>query len=275
MPRNLALKRGFLVLALIAGIIGYFLGDWQAIALGFADLSSSQKVALRFPDLSPSQNVALRFPELSPSQIIALRFPQAFADTHKSSAAAALALPAQPVRLIDFQVTAALPPMGHSRFCLRYPEDCKVHANDFRHRNIVLTPERLHELNSINRDVNRGIVPVITSGNGATEEWLISPATGDCKAYAVTKRHELLARGWPSRALLLSEVELSSGEHHLVLVVRVKNADLVLDNLNDKIRLVAMTYDRYHWVRIQSPQNPKFWMQVRRRDAVQTAMLAN
>jgi predicted transglutaminase-like cysteine proteinase len=274
MPRNLALKRGLLVLALIAGIIRYFLGDWQAIALGFADLSSSQKVALRFPDLSPSQKVALRFPELSPSQIIALRFPKAFADAHKLSAAAAL-VPAQPVRLIDFQVTAALPPIGHSRFCLRYPEDCKAHANDFRHRNIVLTPERWNELNSINRDVNRGIVPVVTSGNGATEEWVISPATGDCKAYAVTKRHELLARGWSSRALLLSEVELSSGEHHLVLVVRAKDADLVLDNLNDKIRLVAMTYDRYHWVRIQSPQNPKFWMQVRSRDAVQTAMLVN
>jgi predicted transglutaminase-like cysteine proteinase len=274
MLRNLALKRGFLVLALIAGIIGYFLGDWQAIALGSVDLSSSQKVALRFPDLSPSQNVALRFPELSPSQIIALRFPKAFVDAHKSSAAAALALP-PPVRLIDFQVTAALPPIGYSRFCLRYPDDCRVHANDFRHRNILPTPERLNELNSINRDLNRGIVPVITSGSGATEEWVISPATGDCKAYAITKRHELLERGWPSRALLLSEVELSSGEHHLVLVVRVKNADLVLDNLNDKIRLVAMTYDRYHWVRIQSPQNPKFWMQVRSRDAVQTAMLAN
>jgi predicted transglutaminase-like cysteine proteinase len=282
MPRNLALKRGSLVLALIAGIIRYFLGDWQAIALGFADLSPSQKVALRFPDLSPSQNVALRFPdlsssqnvtprfpELSPSQIIALRFPKA------STPAAALALPAQPLRLIDFQVTATLPPIGHSRFCLRYPEDCKVHANDFRHRNIVLTPERLNELNSINRDVNRGIVPVVTSGDGLTEEWVISPATGDCKAYAVTKRHELLARNWPSRALLLSEVELSSGEHHLVLVVRVRDADLVLDNLNDKVRLVAMTYDRYHWVRVQSPQNPKFWMQVRSRDDVRTAMLAN
>jgi predicted transglutaminase-like cysteine proteinase len=275
MPRNLALKRGFLVLALTTGIIRYFLGDWQAIALGFADLSSSQKVALRFPDLSPSENVALRFPELSPSQIIALRFPKAFADAHKSSAAAALTVPAQPVRLIDFQVTAALAPIGHSRFCLRYPEDCKVRANDFRRRNIVLTPERLNELNSINRDVNRGIVPVVTSDNGLTEEWVVSPATGDCKAYAVTKRHELLARGWPSRALLLSEVELSSGEHHLVLVVRVRNADLVLDNLNDKIRSVATTYDRYHWVRIQSPQNPKFWMRVRSRDTVQTAMLAH
>jgi predicted transglutaminase-like cysteine proteinase len=75
-----------------------------------------------------------------------------------------------------------------------------------------------------------------------------------------------LARGWPSRALLLSEVELPSGEHHLLLVVRVKDADLVLDNLNDDIRLAAMTYDQYRWVRIQSPQNPRFWVSVRKRD---------
>ena len=64
----------------------------------------------------------------------------------------------------------------------------------------------------------------------------------------------------PSRALLLSEVVTLSGEHHLVLVVRLKDGDLVLDNLNDDIRLVAMTYDRYLWIRVQSPQNPKFWL---------------
>ena len=33
-----------------------------------------------------------------------------------------------------------------------------------------------------------------------TEEWLIWPSSGNCKNYA--KRHELLALGWPSRALL-------------------------------------------------------------------------
>jgi predicted transglutaminase-like cysteine proteinase len=47
----------------------------------------------------------------------------------------------------------------------------------------------------------------------------------------------LLARGWPSRSLLLSEVVIPTGEHHQLLVVRVKNGDLVLDNLSDIIFL--------------------------------------
>ena len=62
MGRKLALKRGLRLSLLIAGIICYSLGDWQAIALRLPDLSPSQNVTLRFPDLSPSQNVALRFP---------------------------------------------------------------------------------------------------------------------------------------------------------------------------------------------------------------------
>ena len=160
--------------------------------------------------------------------------------------------------------TPTLPPIGHSRFCLSYPDDCEVHGIDFRHRNIELTLERWNELNSVNRDVNRDIIPEMTAGNGATEVWLISPRAGDCKDYAITKRHELLARGWPSRALLLAEVVVPSGGHHLVLVVRMKDIDVVLDNLNANIRTVEMTYRQYRWVRIESPQNPKFWAAVAR-----------
>ena len=305
MRRNLALKCGVWLSFLVAGITGYLLGDWHAIglrstdlsasqnvalrstdlsasqnvALRFPDLSASQNVALRFPDLSAPQNMALRFPDLSASQNVALRSPEAsavgVAGIRNSTAAAASASPAPFVHLIDFQVAAALPPIGHSRFCLSYPDDCKVHGIDFRHRNIVLTPERWNELNIVNRDVNRGILAEVTAGNGATEEWVISPQTGDCKDYAITKRHELLARGWPSRSLLLSEVVVPSGEHHLLLVVRVKDADLLLDNLSDDIRLVATTYGQYIWVRIQSPQNPKFWTRVRKWDAIHTAMLSN
>jgi len=167
-----------------------------------------------------------------------------------------------------------LPPIGHSRFCLQYPDDCKVHGIDFRHRNIAMTPERWKELNDVNRNVNRNIVAEVTSGNGVTEEWLISPPAGDCKDYAITKQHELLARGWPSRALLLSEVTTPAGEHHLVLVVRVKDADLVLDNLNDYIRLVAMTVGEYDWIRVQSPQNPKFWVR-RIRERMHTVMASD
>jgi predicted transglutaminase-like cysteine proteinase len=89
---------------------------------------------------------------------------------------------------------------------------------------------------------------------------LISPKAGDCHDYAVTKRHELMAQGWPARSLLLSEVETSWGEHHLVLVVRTSEGDLVADNLNGNIRNWSKT--PYQWVRIQSPANPTFWSTV-------------
>jgi predicted transglutaminase-like cysteine proteinase len=168
-----------------------------------------------------------------------------------------------------------LPPIGHSRFCLRYPDDCKAHGIDFRRRNIALTPERWDELNSVNHQVNRDIVAEVTPGNGLTEEWLISPPAGDCKDYAITKRHELLERGWPSRVLLLSEVVVPSGEHHLILVVRTKEADLVLDNLNANVRPVANMYRQYQWIRIETPQNPMFWARVRTLEVIRTAMLTN
>src|SRR5579872_106358 len=170
--------------------------------------------------------------------------------------------------------SAVLPPIAHSRFCLTYPDDCEVHSIDFRHRNIELTMARWNELNNVNRDVNRSIEPFVPDESATVEQWRISPAVGDCKDYAVTKRHELLARGWPSRALLLSEVIVPSGEHHLILVVRTKDVDLVLDNLNANIRSAVATFRQYEWVRIETPQNPRFWARVRMPEVMQTAMLA-
>jgi predicted transglutaminase-like cysteine proteinase len=89
------------------------------------------------------------------------------------------------------------------------------------------------------------------------EEWLLSPRAGDCNDYAVSKRHRLIARGWPSRSLLLTEVVLSSGKHHLVLVVRTREDDFILDNLADDIRPVSQ--GRYKWFRGQQEKNPKLW----------------
>jgi predicted transglutaminase-like cysteine proteinase len=156
-----------------------------------------------------------------------------------------------------------LGPMAHARFCLRYKDDCEVRGVG---RNIAMTVERLNELNSVNRQVNRDIAPQPNLGGPATEEWIVSPRAGACHDYAVTKRHELLAGGWPSSALLLSEVVVPSGEHHLVLVVAMKDpetaevANLVLDNLNDNLRPVGLT--PYRWLRMESPNNPIFWSTV-------------
>lgn len=167
-----------------------------------------------------------------------------------------------------------LPPIGHTRFCLRYPGDCAVEDVDVQRQPMALTPGQWNVLNKVNNEVNRDIVPMVTAGNGATEEWIIAPAAGDCKDYAITKRHQLLALGWPSRALLLAEVVVATGEHHLVLVVRTNNVDLVLDNLNENIRPVAMTYRQYQWIRIETTDNPKLWAQVQVPQALRTAMLS-
>ena len=169
--------------------------------------------------------------------------------------------------------------MAHTMFCLRYQDDCQIHHVDFRKRNVALTAERLNELNRINREVNRAITPQPNLGGLATEEWIVSPPAGDCNDYAVTKRHELLALGWPARSLLLSEVVVPSGEHHLILVVRGKdtdskrNIDLVRDNLSYNLRLVGMT--TYQWVRVQSPSDPKYWSTVSVTSHFQTALSAD
>jgi predicted transglutaminase-like cysteine proteinase len=153
-----------------------------------------------------------------------------------------------------------LPPFAHSRFCIQYPADCEVHRMAFRGGGLRLTLPRWVELVDVNSQVNRAIKPERMNEGVAGERWLLSPKSGDCNDYAVTKRHQLLERGWPSHALLLAEVVTSWGEHHLVLVIRTSSGDLVADSLHPSIRPWAMT--NYRWVRVQTPQNPSFWAAV-------------
>jgi predicted transglutaminase-like cysteine proteinase len=57
----------------------------------------------------------------------------------------------------------------------------------------------------------------------------------------------------------MTEVELPSGEHHLVLIVRASEGDFVLDNLKPTIRTVAQAEVDYKWVRMESDHNARFW----------------
>jgi predicted transglutaminase-like cysteine proteinase len=160
--------------------------------------------------------------------------------------------------------TPTLAPMAYTQFCMRYEGECQKRTI-FRGGPISLTPDRLAELIEVNKSVNRSIVPERNELGLAGETWLIGPDRGDCNDYAVTKRHELLVRGWPARALLLSEVVVRSGEHHLVLVVRTRGGDLVLDNLTPQIR--PWSRAPYLWVRIQMPTNPRYWAAMKDREA--------
>jgi predicted transglutaminase-like cysteine proteinase len=165
----------------------------------------------------------------------------------------------QDIQSIRFDVPA-LAPMAFTQFCLKYPGDCKPQPLLFGGDRIELNEMRRSELENINRDVNSSIHPERNEDGLAGEKWLLSPVRGDCNDYAVTKRHQLITRGWPARTVLLSEVVTVSGEHHLVTVVRTNGGDLVLDNLTDQIMPWSRT--RYRWMRIQTPKNPNYWASI-------------
>lgn len=149
---------------------------------------------------------------------------------------------------------AGVRPFAYTHFCLRHRQECRVQGRAFRR-------PRLEELSRVNREVNRAIAPRQYVSEKTFDTWRIAPKAGDCNDYAVSKRHELLARGWPSRTLLLSEVVTPWGEHHLILVVRTDRGNLVLDNLNPQIRHWSRT--PYSWVRMPLPDQPSLWATIK------------
>jgi predicted transglutaminase-like cysteine proteinase len=155
--------------------------------------------------------------------------------------------------------------MAFTRFCLKYASECKPQRLFFDGDGLELNKMRWLELENVNRTVNSTILPQRKKEGLGVKEWLLGPVRGDCNDYAVTKRHQLIARGWPARTVLLSEVVTVSGEHHLVTVVRTDGGDLVLDNLTDRIMPWSRT--PYRWVRIQTPKNPSYWASISERNA--------
>jgi predicted transglutaminase-like cysteine proteinase len=181
-----------------------------------------------------------------------------------SAAVASVAAALQPgIQVIRYDAPT-LAPMAFTQFCLKYPGDCKSGRPLFGGDRVELNDMRRSELETVNRTVNSSIQPARNDDGLASEKWLLSPLRGDCNDYAVTKRHQLIAKGWSARAVLLSEVVTASGEHHLVTVVRTSGGDLVLDNLTDQIMPWSRT--PYRWVRMQTPKNPNYWASISRQN---------
>lgn len=168
--------------------------------------------------------------------------------------------------------TPALAPFQHVRFCLRYPSNCK--SNPTENDRIGLNAKTWELLNRVNHSVNMSIIPISKSyGPNLGDAWTIAPEMGDCNDYAVTKRHQLLENGLPSRALRLSVVKTASGIGHLVLVVATTKGDLVMDDLIEMIRPWQTT--DYHWLKIQSATDAKLWYEIRRPAIGPSVSLAN
>jgi predicted transglutaminase-like cysteine proteinase len=152
-----------------------------------------------------------------------------------------------------------LAPFQHVRFCLRYPAECKPSSAAQR---IELDIQTMQLLDRVNRDVNLSITPKAKAYDAdLADGWTIGPDSGDCNDYAVTKRHDLIARGLPSGALRLSVIKTTAGIGHLVLIVATTNGDMVLDNLTSAIRPWQIT--EYRWLKIQSAADPRLWNEIK------------
>lgn len=149
---------------------------------------------------------------------------------------------------------AALPPLPYVKFCMQARHLCRDEAEV---RLIALGEGRFEALLEVNRAVNRQIRPIRKSRSIAIEDWAINPASGDCNDYALSKRQQLLDRGFPRSALLLASATVPGGEGHLVLIARTDRGDFVLDNLQDNV--VAWNHLPYRWLQRESAAQPLRW----------------
>lgn len=116
-------------------------------------------------------------------------------------------------------------PEGWQTLCTQAPSYCNREAPA---PGEVLDAAALHELERINSAVNSAIVPQLEPEG--RDRWEIEPAAGDCEDYALTKKHRLLATGWPRERLRFATVTTESDEYHAVLFVDGPSGPLVLDN---------------------------------------------
>lgn len=151
----------------------------------------------------------------------------------------------------------AQPPYGFIRFCEKSAEECNPSLQD--DTRFYASPERLSELDDVNRHVNHAIEPrTDIEIYGVNEYWTLPTNVGDCEDYALLKRHKLMKLGWPSSALLMTVVRDEKGEGHAVLTARTAQGDFVLDNKIDEVRVWSRT--PYEFVMRQSYINPKVWV---------------
>jgi predicted transglutaminase-like cysteine proteinase len=151
-----------------------------------------------------------------------------------------------------------LPPMQHTFFCLKYPLECKSQTD--AKAPALSKAQRVRELQQVNATINQAISSVQLQPS-PLKQWTIFPRMGDCGDYAVTKRHVLLSRGWPSSHLLLAEVVLRrTGVHHLVLIAKNENENVVLDNLRSEVLPLKDIFRDYFLIRIEASDNPEFWI---------------
>jgi predicted transglutaminase-like cysteine proteinase len=150
----------------------------------------------------------------------------------------------------------ANPPVGYVDFCRNFTDQCESRGIDTPEG---LSADRWRELRSVNSGVNHTIAPATDLALYHTEEvWTLPKSRGDCEDYVLLKRKELVERGWPTSALLVTVVFDEVGDGHAVLLARTNRGEFVLDNKTDAIRPWYET--AYQFVKRQSTSDPNRWV---------------
>jgi predicted transglutaminase-like cysteine proteinase len=144
------------------------------------------------------------------------------------------------------------PPAFYS-FCSREPGLCSTAGGK---KVVALQPELSSELKLVNRSVNSRIKEV---SDRKDDDWRVPTISGDCEDIAILKKRELMRRGWPASALLLT-VARYRGQGHTVLTVRTSEGDLVLDNLTNSVRDWSST--PYSYFARQAQGNGRRWERI-------------
>ncbi len=163
----------------------------------------------------------------------------------------------------------ANPPRGFVLFCDEIPAECW--SDNKGVQKLLWTKARYQQLVDVNNKVNQGVDPVTDLDNyGVNEYWTLpTNGRGDCEDYVLQKRHDLIKKGWPVSALLITVVRDEKGDGHAVLLVRTSKADYVLDVKDPDIKVWLET--PYHYVMRQAIGDPKSWVSLEPPSAPATA----
>jgi predicted transglutaminase-like cysteine proteinase len=139
---------------------------------------------------------------------------------------------------------SALAPPAFYEFCSRDRQRCNSTSGG---KIVKLTARLKAELRKVNSAVNGRIREQSDQEtNGADDYWELPGRVGDCEDFAIAKKHELMQRGWPASALLITVARMPSDDDgHTVLTVRTTAGDLILDSRRDAVSNWRRTPYRY------------------------------
>lgn len=171
-----------------------------------------------------------------------------------------LRAPAVPVAAVSFMSIPLVPPIAAPMVAPAVV--ATPVAQQTSEPETMSSAERKKMLDQVNRSVNSRVRAVTDMARyGVDELWnrtgMERGAAGDCEDFAIEKREQLIARGYPTKDLFFAVAFRVDLGLHAVLVARTDDGDFVLDNRSAYVTPWAKA--PYIWVKRQSQEDPMVW----------------